>query len=516
MDTFALFTNQDFFESVEHYTPRPDYAEVLREILPDGWTLRHHGTWLHATDGQPILPQGFKIHVTSTVGTATEVLRTVAHECAAMRTTFKVAADVFLLKGLNSRYAPRRSSGKFITIYPRSLDDFRRLIARLHEVTRTEPFAGPYVLSDRRYRDSRVLSFRYGGFHPRSQLNVDGTRTPVIIDASGALVPDVRDVFYNLPPHVADPFAGEAWLDEQADEGSDGLLHGRYRIERPLRYSNAGGTYTATDTRTGRSVIVKEARPHTCPWTIGDVSFDACDMRRAEWAVLQRLRNTTCVPQPVDYFRAWEHEFLVEEFVEGLTYWSFWADRRNLLAPYVRRPDRVTDFLGKFRVIARNLLAAVREAHRHGVLLGDISPHNVMIRPEDLGVVIVDVDSAVILDGDDATSSEMAELGRQWHTPGFMRDGRAAGAALAPIDDWYAVGMMLYCAVIPVQSFFALRRAPDFGFLDMMIASGVPPRMRDLVRALVEGRADAADAMLATDDGWAAPATSVPSEETRP
>lgn len=502
MDTVALFANQAFFESVEHYSPQPHFAELLRTLLPAGWTLRRHGTWLFASDGQPVLPQGFKIHVTATPAHATALLRLVARECAAAATTFKVTADVALLHLLNARYARRGSSGKFMTIYPRSTEDFRRLVARLHEVTRDEPFTGPYVLSDRRYRDSRVLSFRYGGFLDRTRLNVDGSRTPLFEDADGSLVADVREVFYSLPPHVEDPFAGEVWPGEQ--EGpDDGLLHGRYRVTRPLRYSNAGGTYLAEDTRTGRDVVIKEARPHTSPWTHGTTSLDACDTRRAEWAALQRLRGVDWIPEPVEYFRAWEHEFLVEGFVRGATYWAFWADRRNILMPYVAQPARVAEFVHKFRVIARRLIRAVGEAHARGVLLGDISPQNIMVCPDDLGVYMVDLDGAVLLDGPDATSPVAAEFSRQWHTAGFLRAERAAGAALAPIDDWYAAGILLAGAVIPVQGFFALRGGPDFSFLDMMIGSGAPMAVRAVVDALVAGRPAEAAAIIDDDAAWA-------------
>lgn len=516
MDTLELFANQEFYESIEHHTPRPRYAELLRELLPEGWTLARRRTWLHAGDGHPLPSQGFKIHVTSTPTHAAAVLATVARECVAMATPFKVAADVALLNALIARYADRGSSGKFMTIYPRSVGDFQRLLARLHEVTRDEPFVGPYVLSDRRYRDSRVLSYRYGGFADVRRLNVDGTRTHLIVDGTGALVPDVREPFYALPPHVADPFAGEAWSADAADPGDDELLHGRYRVEKALRFSNAGGTYKGVDSHTGREVVIKEARPHTSFWTHGADSLDACDTRRHEWAVLQQLRGAAWVPQPVEYFREWEHEFLVEDYVAGVTYWSFWANQRNILTPYVRRPGRVADFLGKFRGIALQLLAAVRDSHQRGVLLGDLSPRNVMVRLEDSAVLVIDLDSAVLVDGAGATAKLMAEYGRQWHTPGFQRAARRDGAALAPVDDWYAVGMLLYGAVIPAQQFFALRGGPDFQFLDMMIASGVPPRMADLVRALLDGRADEARAMLTDDGSWIAPDAGAPHLEVAP
>ena len=35
-----------------------------------------------------------------------------------------------------------------------------------------------------------------------------------------------------------------------------------YRIEKALHFSNGGGVYAGTDTRDGRRVVLKEARPH--------------------------------------------------------------------------------------------------------------------------------------------------------------------------------------------------------------------------------------------------------------
>ena len=66
-----------------------------------------------------------------------------------------------MLTAINGKRWPRGGSGKFITAYPRSVEDFRQVIADLHAAL--SGYAGPSVLTDRRYRDSRVLHYRYGG-----------------------------------------------------------------------------------------------------------------------------------------------------------------------------------------------------------------------------------------------------------------------------------------------------------------------------------------------------------------
>ena len=77
---------------------------------------------------------------------------------------------------MNSKRWARQGAGKFITIYPFDEDQFVSVIEQLHQATRQ--FEGPYILSDRRYKDSKVVFYRYGGMSPFKVLNIKGEKVP--------------------------------------------------------------------------------------------------------------------------------------------------------------------------------------------------------------------------------------------------------------------------------------------------------------------------------------------------
>ncbi|HEX7089413.1 MAG TPA: hypothetical protein VF192_04715 [Longimicrobiales bacterium] len=493
-ENLYVIAHPEYFESPTRYTITPHYADVLASILPEGWKTVRDGPWLGVSNGAAFPPQGFKIHVSSIPAQAQTLLRLVASECVDRGFTFKVAADPRMLHVLNSKGFNRGNSGKFITIYPPTEDAFRELIEALYVKTRDRDFVGPYILSDRRYKDSKVLFYRYGGFERRQRLNIDGTKTPLIQSPAGEWVPDVRTPFFQLPEWVRDPFPTPA--DE--DGRSEPILRGRFRVESAIRFSNSGGIYAGTDLETGQEIVIKEARPYTAPWTVGGVFLHASRFLEREWAILQRLQRLGCVPKAIALFTEWEHTFLVEEFIRGTTYWNFWVDRENLLCPFIRRPGRIEAFLPKFRATAEALIKAVASVHAAGVVLGDLSPRNVFITRDPFEVRFIDFEGATVLG---ETNGDFAAFGRQWHTPGYMNPERSTRATADPSDDWYAVGMLLYCAVIPVQQFFALHPSARDLFLDECVRLGIPPEVRHIINALLHGRPDEASHRLAAA-GW--------------
>jgi len=121
----------------------------------------------------------------------------------AFKTVSKVAVDLFVSRLLCSKLWPRPGAGKLITIYP---SDESRFIELIDEVYRaTQGFQGPYILSDRRYKDSRSVYYRYGGFAPQYAINVYGEKEPVIL-FQGENFSDKRTPYFKLPPWVTDPF----------------------------------------------------------------------------------------------------------------------------------------------------------------------------------------------------------------------------------------------------------------------------------------------------------------------
>src|SRR5688572_15229472 len=146
--------------------------------LPTGWTTKPDGRWTHCRPPASELPvQGWKVHVSATLGNAGDLLRVVSSYCVRRGLPFKFLGGPSVLFIQNSKYAARESSGKFITIYPRDVDQLRGTLLGLHARVGGQP--GPYILSDLRWRDG-PLYVRYGGFGRRETRDEWGALVPAV------------------------------------------------------------------------------------------------------------------------------------------------------------------------------------------------------------------------------------------------------------------------------------------------------------------------------------------------
>lgn len=495
-----LLADPLYYETVERYQMATTFADLIDEAIPDGWSTSRKGVWLRVRPPVPRHPrQGFKIHVSAVPTDAVAVLRAVARECVATGTAFKCAADPRLLRHLNSKRASRTSSGKFITIYPVSEAAFMDLLARVHAATAS--FAGPYILSDRRYPGSECVFYRYGGFESVEAVQPDGSKQLMIEGADGELVPDQRLPYFVLPAGVEDPvraaFPEAAAEDEAADDDTtaDGrvVIAGRYEIDDALAFSNTGGVYVGLDRQTQRVVVLKEARPRTSVWSLQEGFLDAVGLLEREYAVLCDLAASGVVVKPVDLVREWEHTFLVQDFVEGDALRSFRANENVILTVRMHDRDHLRRFCGIFRSLALSLIDAVTRVHALGYVIGDLSPNNVMVDPERLEVTLIDMESA------HRAADAVAPLAETWYTAGFRPLDEEGRRPVTRADDLYAAGMSLYSLVIPVQHFFEFHPPAVDRFIDRFVAAGLPPVIRDVIGALTRG--DAAEA-VARLEAW--------------
>ena len=308
LDCRRHYTRADrwFYEPLSRYRAHDEYLRLVVPLLPMAWTLHREAQWLVASPPDHVIPdQGWSIEASARPCDAERVLRATATVCVEAGRRFQFTADRKLHELTNSKGWPRAHSGRFITIYPRGEPELRELLERLHQATTGAE--GPYILSDRRYSDSRVLFYRYGAKQSSQRLQVAGERRTVLISPSGEETIDDRTPYWNLPPWVTDPFPP----DEEETAG-DEPLNGRYTVTEAFRFSATGGVYLCVDERTGHEVIVKEARPHTAPGPDGD----ATSRLRAEFRLLTKLSDTGLVPAPLELFQAWEHTFLAEEYID--------------------------------------------------------------------------------------------------------------------------------------------------------------------------------------------------------
>ncbi|MGW1056211.1 class III lanthionine synthetase LanKC, partial [Streptomyces sp. NPDC002521] len=345
--------------------------EAHLPVVPDNWQL-HRGTpWTNLRpQGQELPSQGWKIHVSATPGNATRILQQVSEYCFRTDIAFKFLCRPGAMRRQNAKYAARGMSGKFMTLYPCNESILENCLRDLDAEIGGED--GPYILSDLRWKQG-PLYVRYGGFLHREVVTVAGNVVPAIEDPSGTLVPDKRDPEFSPPSWVTLP----RFLAEQRDQTRQHADF-PYRIERPLHFSNAGGVYLATDLRNQRKVVLKEARPHA-GWDMWGRS--AVPRLRHEAKVLQRLAGLDVVPRFYGIETYWEHEFLVMEYIEGRSLWAHLATRSPLVQPD-KTIDSATTYTRWALDILDQLSRGLQTIHDRGVVLGDLHPKNVLVRPD--------------------------------------------------------------------------------------------------------------------------------------
>jgi hypothetical protein len=437
-------------------TATAEFAVAARAV-PAGWQREPKDDWyVYGPLGATLPPQGWKIHLSATLENADRVLDVARDYCVARGLSFKFLRGPRLLLLRNAKYAPRGSSGKFVTIYPRDPDELELACKELDERLAGE--AGPYILSDLRYGAGPVF-VRYGGFAARYCLSPHGQVVPAIADPDGTLVPDRRDPVFHLPDWVTLPDFLAPHLAARSATSTGDLP---YRIERVIHFSNGGGLYVGRDLRTDAPVVLKEARPYA---GLDATGADAVTRLTREGDMLRRLADVPGLPRVHDEFGLGEHRFLALEFVVGQPLNRVLVERYPLI-DVDADADRLAAYASWALHVYRQVEATVDAIHERGVVYGDLHLFNVMVGADDR-VTLVDFEVA----------APVSEAGR----PGLRNQGFAAPRERTGFAvDRYALACLRLALFLPLTQLLRLAPAKARHFADIIAAHfPLPPTFLD-------------------------------------
>lgn len=393
---FAL-ADKDFYAPLE--TAADPGHRYRPSRVPEGWRRTDSGLWtqwdLH---GFGDVQEGWKVHVSARPDRLDEVLDAASAVLFDEGVTFKHLSAHLFFRWQYHKHAARTQSGKFIAAYPLNVEQARRLMERLRDALADEQ--GPHILTDRRFRDSSTVHYRYGAYVPLTRMGADGIPRFLVHDVDGKLVEDRRAAAFEPPEGVIDPFitapeerAAPASSDTTPESAAEIAL-GDYVVEDAIRHSNGGGAYRGRHAVTGQPVFIKEARAHTGLVGISGPSDTAQQRLKAEFETLKALRRSApgLAPRPLAYLRAWEHEFLVTEFIDGIDLQT-WAAVNSALIDVDADEHDIADYYRRSEAIISAIDAALTRLHDCGYLFVDVSPGNVLIGPDDT-VRLIDFESA--------------------------------------------------------------------------------------------------------------------------
>lgn len=404
---------------------KAEASELNVSNKPEEWEATSDGHWTYLIKPNIKLPiQGWKIHISANTMDANKTLDIASDFLFGQSIPFKYVSNIYELLYKNSKYGDRGSSGKFMTIYPNSESQFIFVAKTLDNLLK-DVAKGPYILNDKRWYDGNVY-FRYGAFS-EMYIHEGGAKIPAIKTPEGNLIADSREPYYYLPPFVVEPKAVKEMdaLQEEAQTQSTELDN--FEILSALHFSNGGGVYSAKN-KAGKKVVIKEARPGA---GLDGQGKDAVTRLKHEAEILSRLKGLNYVVEYHQSFSAWEHSFLVEEYIEG-TPLNTW-----LAAYYPFSPHQSTeDYCAIVLPVIHQLKEALQEIHSKGIGMGDLQPANVLVT-ESGEIKLIDFEAA-------------SDLNDVLHS-GLMTPGYTGAVDLSrEQSDWFALSRIARQIFIPI------------------------------------------------------------------
>jgi beta-lactam-binding protein with PASTA domain/predicted Ser/Thr protein kinase len=195
------------------------------------------------------------------------------------------------------------------------------------------------------------------------------------------------------------------------------LFDGRYQVVRKLGAGGMANVYLAEDQELGRRVAIKILNDRHA----GDEQFVERFRREAKNAAALSHSNIVSI---YDRGEAEGTYYIAMEYLDG----------RSLKELIVQRgPAPITVSVE----YARQILSALRFAHRHGIVHRDIKPHNVLV-DSDGRVKVTDFGIAR------AGASQMTEAGSIVGTAQYLSPEQARGTDVDQRSDLYSLGIVLY------------------------------------------------------------------------
>jgi serine/threonine-protein kinase len=202
-----------------------------------------------------------------------------------------------------------------------------------------------------------------------------------------------------------------------SDSLIDTLFDGRYRIQRKLGAGGMADVYLAEDQELGRRVAIKILNDRHA----NDDQFIERFRREAKNAAALNHPNIVSI---YDRGNAEDTYYIAMEFLDG----------RSLKELIVGRGAAPVNVAIEY---TRQILSALRFAHRHGIVHRDIKPHNVLVDGEGR-LKVTDFGIAR------AGTSQMTETGSIVGTAQYLSPEQAQGTEVDQRSDLYSLGIVLY------------------------------------------------------------------------
>ena len=374
--------------------------------------------------------QGWKLHVSGTILSACPIFRSIAPYLKRCDILFKAPKSLAELHKLNSGiYYGFCQIGKFVTVYPQSVEAAAAIGSKLHALT--AKFPAPMVPYDNTLRKRSRVYYRYGSFSLHLKTTFRKKRVLAIARPDGKLVPDLRQPRAAVPPWLTDPF--QSVRSRPAFELATPLETDYARYEA-LTQRGRGGIYQARDVSAARAklCVIKEGRRHGETDWLGRDGF----IRIKREAQFLRSSGIAALPRVMRTFRANGCYYLVMECISGRSL------QKVLASGHRMSTRRMLNYCAQMAQI-------VADVHAAGWAWRDCKPTNFLVR-KDHKLRALDFEGACRLN----------ETDPPWGaTPGYTPSRRSWNSASPEAMDLYALGTSIMQLIARTESLVNLATA---------------------------------------------------------
>lgn len=285
----------------------------------------------------------WKVHISPKIEDFEIVKKTVHKIATECGVTYKRVVDRDAMYLLSSVGVPASQIGKLITLYPSTVSIAKNLLNRLYD--ELKHYDGIEVISDRPYRDSKVIWYRYG------------THTPLDTEK------EERKPYFVLPENITDPFVSE----DQFLTGS--IIQKQYSFIKILRRKGEGNIYIAKN-KMDEQVVIKEVRKNV--YISPNIKKTA--QKEFEFQFISRANNNKNlnIPKAIEKIEEKYSIFYVYAYVQGNSLENFPA-----LVRFMEFTSK--DKSEILKNIIFQLLNSIRELSFLGIDKLDIHPGNFII-----------------------------------------------------------------------------------------------------------------------------------------
>ncbi|PQP83685.1 hypothetical protein C0Q44_03070 [Paenibacillus sp. PCH8] len=437
MKLASVTEKKDAFENaLEH---------IIRE-LPQSIQWSNDGHWICFRPKELKLPsQGWKVHLSVIPVQGAELLRRIAPVLTKQGVQWKVVSSGLKLIETSNGSIPLPQTGKCVTIYARDDEQFMQLLEEMYACT--DGLLGPAIPTDRAYRGSECVFYRFGAFTDRFYYDrYSGAKVYAIQKPDGKLEEDRRTPGRYKPEWVSEP---EELLRIQAN-GTDqdvschdsssnnefGIRH--IRVKRVLKKSGKGGVFLVSGAQYEQAVM-KEAVHRM---RVDGAGRSVHDYLSNEYRVLDLMKDTGYTPRPLDLFSMEQNRYLIMEYFDSISLREY-IHRRHVAADYTR---------AEILRISTDILDMVQGCHDKGIVINDLTPNNIVMLA-DGSVRLIDLELAYV------SNDESQAKPLTGHTPGYVPRGREHSQRSSYSDDLYALGAVFYYMASSMDPYLKYKQA---------------------------------------------------------